>query len=39
MNDVRLPLSFDPVSNGEYLPPDKSSQDIEAERRIHGELK
>jgi predicted TIM-barrel fold metal-dependent hydrolase len=30
-----LPLSFDPVSNGEYLPPPKSDRDKEAERRIH----
>ncbi len=35
MNDELLPLSFDPVSNGEYLPPPKSERDREAERRIH----
>jgi hypothetical protein len=31
----RLPLSFDPVSNGEYAPPPKTEADREAERRIH----
>lgn len=35
MNDEPLPLSFDPVSNGEYLPPPKSDRDREAEKRIH----
>jgi len=35
VNDEPLPLSFDPVSNGEYLPPEKSARDREAERRIH----
>ena len=35
MNDELLPLSFDPVSNGEYLPPPKGDRDREAERRIH----
>jgi predicted TIM-barrel fold metal-dependent hydrolase len=35
MNDERLPLSFDPVSNGEYIPPEKTARDSEAERRIH----
>ena len=35
MIDDPLPLSFDPVSNGEYLPPIKSARDEEAERRIH----
>jgi hypothetical protein len=35
VNDELLPLSFDPVSNGEYLPPPKSDRDREAERRIH----
>jgi len=35
VNDEFLPLSFDPVSNGEFLPPEKSLRDIEAERRIH----
>ena len=35
MNDELLPLSFDPVSNGEFLPPPKSARDREAERRIH----
>jgi len=28
---MRLPLSFDPVSNGEYLPPRKSKADMAAE--------
>ena len=35
MNDELLPLSFDPVSNGEYLPPAKSERDRAAEKRIH----
>ncbi|HUR37888.1 MAG TPA: amidohydrolase family protein [Planctomycetota bacterium] len=35
MTDELLPLSFDPVSNGEFLPPPKSARDREAERRIH----
>jgi predicted TIM-barrel fold metal-dependent hydrolase len=35
VNDEALPLSLDPVSNGEYLPPLKSEQDHAAERRIH----
>ena len=35
MNDELLPLSFDPVSNGEYVPPPKTARDREAERRVH----
>jgi hypothetical protein len=35
VNDELLPLSFDPVSNGEYLPPPKSERDHAAEKRIH----
>jgi predicted TIM-barrel fold metal-dependent hydrolase len=35
VTDELLPLSFDPVSNGEYVPPVKSGRDVEAERRIH----
>jgi len=35
VTDELLPLSFDPVSNGEFLPPAKSARDREAERRIH----
>src|SRR5205823_13806675 len=35
VNDELLPLSFDPVSNGEYVPPLKSERDHEAEKRIH----
>jgi hypothetical protein len=33
--DDPLPLSFEPVSNGEYLPPAKTARDEEAERRIY----
>ena len=29
-NDNTLPLTFDPVSNGEYLPPPKTAADGEA---------
>jgi predicted TIM-barrel fold metal-dependent hydrolase len=36
MNDEPLPLSFDPVSNGEYLPPPKTQRDVLAERRIRA---
>jgi uncharacterized protein len=32
--DEPLPLTFDPVSNGEYLPPAKSAADVVAERRV-----
>ena len=35
MNEEPLPLSFDPVSNVEYLPPLKSEQDQLAEKLIH----
>jgi hypothetical protein len=34
MTDEPLPLSFDPVSNGEYCPPARTARDVEAERRI-----
>jgi len=34
MNDEPLPLSFDPVSNGEYLPPLKSDRDRLAEKLV-----
>jgi hypothetical protein len=33
--DDPLPLTFDPVSNGEYVPPPKTDLDREAERRIY----
>jgi len=33
--DDPLPLTFDPVSNGEYVPPPKTGSDAEAERRVH----
>ncbi len=32
---MRLPLTFDPVSNGEYLPRPKSARDAKAERLAH----
>jgi len=32
--DEPLPLTFDPVSNGEYLPPPKRAADFELERRV-----
>ena len=35
MIDEPLPLSFDPVSNGEYLPPPKTSREELAEKTIH----
>jgi predicted TIM-barrel fold metal-dependent hydrolase len=35
VNDEFLPLSFDPVSNGEFLPPLKSGRDHAAEKEIH----
>lgn len=28
---MRLPLTFDPVSNGEYMPPEKTEGDVRAE--------
>ena len=34
MIDEPLPLSFDPVSNGEYLPPPKTEREILAEKLI-----
>jgi hypothetical protein len=34
VTDEPLPLPFDPVSNGEYLPPPRSDLDIRAEERI-----
>jgi hypothetical protein len=33
--EEHLPLTFDPVSNGEYAPPPKTARDAEAERRLH----
>lgn len=35
MTDDPLPLTFDPVSNGEYAPPPKTARDREAERRVY----
>jgi predicted TIM-barrel fold metal-dependent hydrolase len=35
MIDDPLPLSFEPVSNGEYLPPLKTSREELAEKTIH----
>jgi predicted TIM-barrel fold metal-dependent hydrolase len=34
MLDEPLPLTFDPVSNGEILPPPRTAADLEAERRV-----
>jgi hypothetical protein len=35
---MRLPLSFDPVSNGEYLPPRKSARDRAMEARARAAI-